>query len=125
MRVTGQSVFLSITTFLLYCILDAIRQYRLEKQGRKRVHPTLYLLLAAWPLLFVRGIYGILSAVLSAFGYFNPSNYGTNGLEESFVASEYVLSTVREWSSCSLLMVTYFTSRKDSPEDQVNSKIGM
>jgi hypothetical protein len=124
MRVTGQSVFLSITTFLLYCILDAIRQYKLEQQGRKRVHPTLYLLLAAWPLLFVRGIYGILAAVLPAFSYFNPSNYGANGLEESFVASEYVLSTVMEWSSCSLLMLTYFTSRNDPPEDHVKEKDG-
>jgi hypothetical protein len=115
MRATGQAVFLSITSFLLYCLLDTIRKCKREDKG-SHIHPTLYLLLAAWPLLFVRGIYGILSAVLPAFNYFNPSNYGPDGLTVQFVATEYVLSTAMEWSACSLLMLTYFTSLNDPPD---------
>jgi len=60
MRLAGQSVFLAINTFLVYCIFDSIRQFRREHPGRP-VHPTLYILLATWPLLIVRGLYGILS----------------------------------------------------------------
>jgi hypothetical protein len=111
MRVAGQAIFLSINVFLLYCIYDAIRQFKRERGGR--VHPTLLLLLAIWPLLFVRGLYGILSSVIPAFNYFSPSNYGEHGLTASFVISEYFLSTTMEWTSCALLMLTYVTSRND------------
>jgi hypothetical protein len=112
MRLAGQGIFLSINVFLLYCIFDAIRQFRRERPG-SRVHPTLYLLLATWPLLFVRGLYGILSSLLTAFNYFSPTNYGAHGLTDSFIVSEYILSTTMEWSSCALLMLTYITSRND------------
>jgi hypothetical protein len=112
MRVAGQGIFLSINVYLLYCIIDTIREYKREHPGR-RVHLSLYILLATWPLLFVRGLYGILSAVVTAFNYFSPSNYGPDGLTDSFVISEYILSTTMEWTSCALLMTTYYTSRND------------
>jgi len=112
MRLAGQSIFLTINVFLLFCIYYAIRQFKREHPGG-RVHPTLYLLLATWPLLFVRGLYGILSSVVTAFNYFSPSNYGEHGLTNNFLASEYILSTTMEWSSCALLMLTYVTSRND------------
>jgi len=112
MRVVGQSVFLSINVFLLYCITDTIRQARSENPG-KRTHPTLLILLAIWPCLFVRGLYGVLSGVLPAFNYFNPNNYGDTGLKDSFLISEYIMGTTMEWVSCTLLMVTYLTSRHD------------
>jgi hypothetical protein len=111
MRVAGQSIFLIINIFLLYCIYDAIRKFKHERGGR--VHRTLLLLLATWPLLFVRGLYGILASVVPAFNYFSPSNYGEHGLVERFVISEYILSTTMEWASCTLLMMTYITSRND------------
>jgi hypothetical protein len=112
MRVTGQSIFLAINTYLLYCILSTIREFKSDHPERS-VHPTLYLLLAAWPLLFVRGLYGILSSVVPQFNYFSFSNYGPNGLTDAFVVSEYVLSTTMEWTSCALLMSTYITSLHD------------
>ena len=113
MRTVGQSTFLAINVFLLYCILDAIRQSRLEKPN-KSTHPTLLILLAIWPCLFVRGLYGVMSGVLPAFNYFNPDNYGPTGLKDSFLASEYIMGTTMEWVSCSLLMLTYITSRNDT-----------
>ena len=113
MRTVGQSIFLAINVFLLYCILDTIRQSRLEKPN-KRTHPTLLILLAIWPCLFIRGLYGIMSGVLPAFNYFNPDNYGQTGLKDSFLASEYVMGTTMEWVSCTMLMLTYLTSRNDT-----------
>ena len=121
MRTVGQSVFLSINVFLLYCILDTIRQSRLEKPN-KRTHPTLYILLAIWPCLFIRGLYGILSGVLPAFNYFNPDNYGENGLKDSFLASEYIMGTTMEWLSCTLLMMTYITSRNDAKNAELEAE---
>jgi len=115
MRTTGQGIFLLINIYLLHCILDTIRNYKREHPDR-RVHPTLYILLAVWPLLFVRGVYGVLSAVITDFNYFAPSNYTPYGLTDSFVISEYVLSTTMEWTSCALLMTTYYTSRGDPPK---------
>jgi hypothetical protein len=114
MRVAGQSIFLAIHVFLLYCIYDAIIQYKRERGGA--VHRTLLLLLAAWPILFIRGVYGILSSIVPAFNYFNPSNYGEFGLTVGFVVSEYILSTTMEWLSCALLMLTYVTSLNDPKE---------
>ena len=112
MRAAGQSIFLSVNIFLLYCIVDTIRQSRREKP-EKGTHPTLLLLLATWPLLFVRGLYGVMSGVLPAFNYFNPHNYGQTGLNASFVTTEYIMGTTMEWTSCTLLMATYLTSRID------------
>jgi hypothetical protein len=113
LRTVGQSVFLAINTFLLYCVLDSIRSSKRENGGR--AHPTLWILLVCWPLLFVRGIYGILGGVLPAFSYFNTNNYGEHGLKTSFIVSEYILSTTMEWTSCALLMLTYVTSLNDPP----------
>jgi hypothetical protein len=118
MRVAGQAIFLSINVFLLYCIFDAMIQFKRERGGA--IHRTLHLLLAAWPLLFVRGVYGILSSIVPAFNYFNPSNYDESGFTVSFVVSEYILSTTMEWLSCALLMLTYVTSLNDPKEGDIN-----
>jgi hypothetical protein len=117
MRLTGQAIFLSINAFLLYCLCDAIKQCKRESG---KVHPTLWILLVTWPLLFTRGIYGVLSAVLPAFNYFNPSNYNEEGLTDAFVVSEYILGTTMEWTSCALLMCTYITSRGDPKKEDVD-----
>ncbi|KAG6844826.1 hypothetical protein H0H87_003393 [Tephrocybe sp. NHM501043] len=115
LRTVGQAIFLSCNALLLFCVLYTIKQYRRENPGRS-VHPTLYILLVAWPLLFVRGLYGILSGVYPPFNYFYFDNYDSDGLKDSFVISEYILSTAMEWASCSLLMLTYITSRNDPPK---------
>jgi hypothetical protein len=110
MRTVGQAIFLTINAFLLYCILRTIQECRREHNA---VHPTLRILLATWPLLFVRGIYGVLAAVVPAFNYFNFDNYDATGLKDGFVISEYILGTTMEWTSCAFLMLTWVTSRND------------
>jgi membrane-associated HD superfamily phosphohydrolase len=115
LRATGQAIFLMINIFLLFCIFNVIQQSKRDHPG-KRIHPTLLILLATWPLLFIRGLYGLLSAVVPTFNYFDPTNYGDAGLKSSFVISEYVLSTTMEWTSCALLTATYITSRNDPKE---------
>jgi hypothetical protein len=128
MRTTGQSIFLAINIFLLFCVFNTIYQSRRENPG-ERTHPTLLILLATWPLLFVRGLYGVLAGVVPLFNYFNPDNYGEHGLTDSFVISEYILGTTMEWTTCALLMITYLTSRNDPKvadyEDKVKgAKVG-
>jgi membrane-associated HD superfamily phosphohydrolase len=124
LRAAGQAMFLTINVFLLFCIFNVIQQSKRE-HPEKRIHPTLIILLATWPFLFVRGLYGLLSALVPTFNYFNPINYGDTGLTSSFVISEYILSTTMEWTSCALLMATYITSRNDpkvAPSDMFDSK---
>ncbi|KDQ49806.1 hypothetical protein JAAARDRAFT_212021 [Jaapia argillacea MUCL 33604] len=112
MRTAGQAIFLSMSIFLLYCIYDTIQQSKQERKSYN-AHPTLYILLAAWPCLFIRGVYGILAPTVPIFNYFDFSNYGPNGLIDGFVISEYIMGTSMEWTACLLLMVTYITSRND------------
>ncbi|KAG6809506.1 hypothetical protein H0H92_015994 [Tricholoma furcatifolium] len=112
-RAAGQAIFLAINGVLLLCILWTMRKTRSEG---KRVHPTLFLLLAAWPFLFTRGIYGVMSAIYNPFNYFYAGNYVKDGLSDSYVISEYLLATTMEWTSCALLMLTWYTSRNDPPK---------
>jgi len=121
MRVLGQSVFLCITIYLLFCIIDSIHQYK-QDHPDTRVHPTLYLLLATWPCLFVRGLYGILSPVVTMFNFLSPSNSGPDGLTDGYVISEYLLSTTMEWISCALLMMTYVSSRNDQKKGNLKER---
>jgi hypothetical protein len=117
-RVVGQALMLIVNIFLLYCVVETIRQSRRENPG-KRTHLILLLLLATCPLLLVRGVYGVMSGVLPAFNYFNPDNYGESGMTSSFVISEYIMGTATEWISCTLLMLTYFTSLNDPEVDDL------
>ncbi|KAF7974924.1 hypothetical protein HWV62_10959 [Athelia sp. TMB] len=120
LRVTGQLIFLIMNTFLLYCIVITIHQARCDNPGR-RVHPTLLLLLFAWPFLCVRGVYGVLAGLLSTFNYFDPSNYTATGLTNSFVAAEYILGTAMEWTGCVLLLGTRYTSRNDPKKVDIDT----
>ena len=122
-RTAGQAVLLIVNIFLLYCIVETIRQSHRENP-RKRPHPILLLLLATCPLLLVRGVYGVMSGVLPAFNYFNPDNYGESGMTSSFVISEYIMGTATEWISCTLLMLTYFTLMNDSEVDDLELLTG-
>lgn len=85
MRAAGQAVFLAINAALLVCIAVTIHQHRHHRYDgtasqpsdtpnrgkgpweRPRPwfgHPTLLMLLVAWPFLVVRGIFGVLQALL-------------------------------------------------------------
>jgi hypothetical protein len=123
MRTVGQSIFLAINVFLLYCILDTIRQSRSEN-NKRRTHPTLLIFLAIWPCLLIRGLYGVLSGVVPAFNYWNPDNYGATGLKDAFIVSEYIMGTTMEWVSCTMLMVTYLTSRDDPKKADLEREKG-
>jgi len=111
-RMTGQLVLLGINIFLLYCIVDTIRQSRRENPGRG-THPTLLIFLVICPLLLIRGLYGVMSCAIPVFNSFDLNNYGETGIITSFVINEYIMGTTMEWTSCALLMATYITSRND------------
>lgn len=93
MRATGQAVFLAINVALLVCIAVSMHQHRHYRfdhatridsdiasaqkapQQHKRpwyAHPTLLQLLLTWPLLIVRGIFGVLQAVLPDLNVSRP-----------------------------------------------------
>jgi hypothetical protein len=62
-RTVGQSVFLGCNFGLFFVIVATIIG---ERRAGRRIHPTLWLLLAAWFPLITRGIFGVLqSAVFS------------------------------------------------------------
>jgi hypothetical protein len=112
MRVAGQVVFLMINLYLLYCIVNTISQSRRENH-HKGTHPTLLILLTVWPLLFIRGLYGVMSGILPT------SNFREGGLAYSFVTSEYCVGNVMEWSSCFLLILTYFAPQNHTKKSDV------
>jgi hypothetical protein len=109
MRNAGQSVFLSFNDFL-FCIF---REICIQDKPLLAVHPTPFVLLAVWPLLLIRWLYGLLSGLLPVFNHFDSRNYTADGLSGAFVVSEYILGTPMEWTSCLLGMFTYFTPRND------------
>ena len=108
LRTAGQAVVLTLNICVIYCIVNAIRKSR-RANPSKRTHPTLRVLLATCPLLFIRGVYGVMTGVLPAFNYYDPHNYGKRGFTRSFVISEYIMGPTMEWACCALLMFTYFT----------------
>lgn len=117
MRAAGQIIFLMINTFLAYCIVNTISQSRREN-ARKGTHPTLLILSVICPLLFIRGLYGVMSGILPTF------NFGEGGLAYSFITSEYFVGNVIEWSSCFLLMLTYFASQNQPKKVDVEMYYG-
>jgi len=114
LRSVGQAMFLAINIFLLFVLLHTVRQSRREQRSSRRsaaLHPTLMLLLLAWPLLLVRGLYGLLYSFVNQFNYFYAGNYTDTGLTHSFIVYEYVLGTTMEWASCALLIATYWAEK--------------
>ncbi|KAL0955152.1 hypothetical protein HGRIS_004064 [Hohenbuehelia grisea] len=122
LRTAGQAIFLAINFVLLGAITHTMHQERKERpSGQEKkffVHPTLILLLLAWPLLIVRGFYGLLNSYIDAFNYFIPGNYTADGLTREFIVFEYVLGTLMEWVSCALLMATWWTERWTADQNQ-------
>ncbi|TKY88827.1 hypothetical protein EX895_002068 [Sporisorium graminicola] len=76
-------------------------------------HPILLMLLIAWPFLIVRGIFGVLQAVIPDLNYFNSEVYDANGLTQQFVTEETCMVTMMEFISATILTSTYFASRSE------------
>ncbi|KAF7430708.1 hypothetical protein PC9H_006419 [Pleurotus ostreatus] len=118
LRTVGQAIFLIINIALLSAILMTAYQARVESNRQEEdeetsnyPHPTLIILLIVWPLLIVRGLYGLLSPFVDPFNYFVPDNYDSHGLTLKFITYEYVLGTTMEWLSCALLIGTWWTEK--------------
>ncbi|KAK6983811.1 hypothetical protein R3P38DRAFT_3112452 [Favolaschia claudopus] len=115
-RTAGQGVFLAGNVFLLGVILVTMRNNRRDGDSRKKkgsVHPTLWLLFAAWFPLIARGVFGILQACSWSLSYYNFDNYRADGFTTRFTLIEYFLGVLTEWVACILLNLTYLTSKHD------------
>ncbi|KAJ9474884.1 hypothetical protein PHBOTO_004750 [Pseudozyma hubeiensis] len=139
MRAAGQAVFLTINVALLVCIVVTMRQHiqgryedadmhttRTSTEEKRQQSPrrpwyghlTLLLLVTAWPFLVVRGIFGVLQAVLPDLNYFNSEVYDANGLTQQFVIEETCMVTMMEFISAAILTTTYWASRSDPDRRQ-------
>lgn len=86
MRAVGQGIFLAINVTLFGCILYTVKQAKREESSRPfYAHPTLLILVLIWPFLFVRGVYGVLQAVLTEFNYYYRGNYNESGFKTRFI----------------------------------------
>jgi apolipoprotein N-acyltransferase len=117
-RTAGQSVFLACNAALMVAMLITARNDR-KNSLRKRIHPTLIILLITWFPLIIRGIFGVLQSAVWDLSYYNPNNYESTGFTSRFTAIEYVLGVLTEWLACALLNTTWFTSRNDPPKRKV------
>ncbi|KDR73327.1 hypothetical protein GALMADRAFT_729940 [Galerina marginata CBS 339.88] len=119
-RTSGQSVFLACNFLLLFAILATVRGRK--RDGERKTHPTLILLIIAWFPLMIRGIFGILQSAIWSLSYYNPDNYDETGFDARFVAIEYMLGVLTEWLSCLLLIMTYYTSLDDPSKGDIVRK---
>lgn len=116
LRCTGQAIFLLMTVIL--GSLAAKLYFKEHKRGA-----LLLAVAIAWPFLLVRGIYGILAAVLPAFDYYNFKNYTSSGISESLVVGEYVMGTTMEVCAAGTFLVQALMT-KYIPPSPPNSKLG-
>ena len=68
MRAAGQMIFLLINVAFAGAIAATVVQYKRVKgvsSNRFYGHPTLGLLIATWPLLFIRGVFGVCQALIN------------------------------------------------------------
>lgn len=121
LRSVGSAIFLAVTLFFNACVTYTLISD--SKRGNRKVHPTLIILTMVSALLIVRGVFGLLqSAVWSVsertslkrrgervltvaclpclqLSYVNPANYTSHGFTSRFIALEYCLTVVPEFSS--------------------------
>lgn len=107
LRTTGQVLFFIQT---LIVILLLIYIYVKEKVRCC----TVYLLFAAAPFLFVRGLFGILSIYISKMNYYQLSNYELTGLTSLFVAYEYCLATTMEFMAASFMISNFYLEKRET-----------
>ncbi|CAN6648275.1 hypothetical protein TRVA0_023S00364 [Trichomonascus vanleenenianus] len=101
LRGVGQAMF------VLLNLVSGLLAIYLIKYKKIRTY-MMYALLAAWPFLFIRGIFGLLSVFISDINYFDLHNYTANGISPRFIACEYVLATSMEYIAACLILSTYY-----------------
>ncbi|GAA6022912.1 hypothetical protein JCM10207_006862 [Rhodosporidiobolus poonsookiae] len=100
LRVAGTAIFLAIgQAFLLVCI----------QAYRRKGNRTLLLIMATWPFLTIRGVYGIITVLMPEYSYASTEAYAADGFTSKFLAAEHCMGTLMEWSACGLLLLTHFS----------------
>ena len=144
LRSVGQAIFLLINLFLAIFLYLTINQDKsvsgtlprcwtrffrvkpdhgsIDSIGRiqsRTLDPTVKILIIAWPPLVVRGIFGLLQALVDPINYSHPESYryadGNLSFTRLFVVMENIFSVLPEWSACCLLVSTMFTRRDNHP----------
>jgi len=76
----------------------------------------LVILIIAWPPLIIRGVFGLLQAIIPAINYANTDIYsiqdGSLTFTASFVAFESCFAVLPEWVACCLLCSTMFNRQE-------------
>jgi hypothetical protein len=139
LRAVGQALFLAINFFLAVFLWLTVKQDRsisgtlprgwphffrvkpdhgaVDAANRdmsvpRRLDPILIVLFAAWPPLIIRGIFGLLQALIPQINYAHPDAYvGFNDFTKTFIVCENLLAVLPEWTACCLLCATIFTRR--------------
>ncbi|WVQ95282.1 hypothetical protein IAU59_002377 [Kwoniella sp. CBS 9459] len=89
--------------------VDAPNRPHISRGFLGRISPDLMVLIVAWPPLIIRGIFGLLQAVVDKINYASPAAYASiNGFSNLFIAMENVFSVLPEWTACCLLCMTMF-----------------
>ncbi|KAG5368103.1 hypothetical protein CJU90_0291 [Yarrowia sp. C11] len=103
LRVVGQSIFLGGCVFILaYAV-------RLRTAKKLSGAPLTAVLLAGPPLL-VRGAFGIISALVDDYNYYDFNNYGANGLKTKFLLGEYLMGATMEYLATIILLLSHFSA---------------
>jgi hypothetical protein len=88
-----------------------------DRPETTRVDPTLRVLIIAWPPLIIRGLFGLLQAIVRPINYSHPDAYtfsdGNLAFTRTFVAMENVFAVLPEWFTCCLLIATMFTHEEN------------
>lgn len=139
MRAIGQAIFLIINLFLAVFLYLSVRQDRsasgtlplgwtkffrvasdhgeadaANRLPSTKINPTLLVLIIAWPPLIIRGIFGLLQALVNPVNYAHPDAYSSfSGFTKLFIVMENVFSVLPEWTACCLLCSTMFTQEGD------------
>lgn len=115
MRIVGQSIFLVGCVFLLSYAA------RLRLVRKLKGSPLTAVLLAGPPLL-VRGAFGIISAVMDEYNYYDFSNYTESGIKTRFLVGEYLMGTTMEYLATAILLLSHFTSFSASEMRHANGQ---
>ncbi|WWC69815.1 uncharacterized protein I206_103758 [Kwoniella pini CBS 10737] len=134
LRAVGQAIFLAINVLLAVFLFLSVSQDRnpngtlpagwnyffrvkgihgaidaADRPFIRSISPDLLVLVIAWPPLIVRGIFGLLQALVNPINYASPAAYGSiTGFTKLFIALENVFSVLPEWTACCLLCTTMF-----------------
>ncbi|WVW84354.1 hypothetical protein I302_106388 [Kwoniella bestiolae CBS 10118] len=134
MRATGQAIFLAINILLAIFLILSVNQDRnpsgtlprgwnhffrvdnnhgaVDAANRpliRSISPDVLVLIIAWPPLIIRGIFGLLQAVVAPINYANPEAYSSVfSFTKVFIVMENIFSVLPEWTACCLLCTTMF-----------------